>query len=195
MQFPSQPEAHPQLPQFHRNWIVTSVHSTCLDLTLKSQRGFLMASSEIVRCSCGRNYNSAVLIRCPACGKDSDNVPANSSTTGISDSSAQENMPRRLSQSATAASLKVTRNAENQAHSLAVVALVVSVIGIIGSVITCMGALFLLGDELSRPIGILLLTSGIAGILIWVFIGTFAQTVAAGVKVLVLIARSHEHSN
>jgi predicted anti-sigma-YlaC factor YlaD len=154
-----------------------------------------MASSAIVQCSCGRNYNSLVLAACPACRPDVNQVPEKSLSSSSSSNSAQGSMPRRESQGATAATREVTRDAESQASSLLVVASVVSVIGIIGGVITCLGALFLLGDETSRPIGILLLASGVAAILIWVFIGTFAQTVAAGVKVLVVIARSQEHSN
>jgi len=154
-----------------------------------------MASSKMVQCSCGRTYNSSVLDACPACRARANQISDTPSSSSSSSNFNQASMARRESRSATAATQKVTSDAESRASSLLIVASVVSVIGIIGGVITCLSALFLLRDEASRPIGILLLASGFAAILIWGFIGTFAQTVAAGVKILVVIARSQEHSN
>jgi hypothetical protein len=70
-----------------------------------------------------------------------------------------------------------------------VVAAVLAVLGVIGGIFLMVIGLLLVGNEYDRPFGIALIAAGLSGILIWVFIGSIAQTLAAGVKVLAVSAQ------
>lgn len=79
--------------------------------------------------------------------------------------------------------------AVQKASALMKISATVSVIGIIGSIMVSIAGLLLLGDDTTFAFGILLVAAGVGGVLIWVFIGSLAQTLAAGVQVLAASAR------
>lgn len=78
--------------------------------------------------------------------------------------------------------------ANAKANGLMAVAATLSIVGIIGSILVGVVGLFLLGEGDTRPVGIVIIALGLTGVLIWVFIGSFAQAVAAGVKMLAAMA-------
>jgi hypothetical protein len=148
-----------------------------------------MPSVRLVTCTCGREYNVNALNRCPACRKPyGDSETTSASSTGARPTATQtpsgnvgQGRPSLISRSADEASAKAT--------SLMKIAATVSVIGIIGSILTMVAGLLFFGDDATFAMGILLVAAGISGILLWVFIGSLAQTLAAGVKVLAESAR------
>lgn len=82
--------------------------------------------------------------------------------------------------------------ATQKAGSLSTIAAVVSVLGVVGSILLAIAGLILVGNEDARPLGVVVLASSVAGVLLWIFIGSFAQTVAAGVRVLAEGARARQ---
>jgi hypothetical protein len=146
-----------------------------------------MRENLVVECPCGEMYDGGAKTECSICGESSRKARLVSASF----------VPRTQSQSLSASAVRssfgaagsadsrsVAQQAKSQAQSLSSIAAVIAVLGVIGGIVVGVAGLLFIGDEATRPIGILLIGAGIAGVLFWVFIGAFAQTVAEGVRVL-----------
>lgn len=157
-----------------------------------------MNESIVVKCPCGRTYDAGMTIECPVCGESSKNATLMSAMggAGTPSPSSQERRTAPATPGVRAPfggpvneRRAVAQKAEAQAKSLSVIAGIISVLGIIGGVIVAFAGFIFLTDEATRPVGLLVMASGIAGILVWIFIGTFAQTIAEGVRALAALLR------
>lgn len=146
-----------------------------------------MIPSRMMICPCGRQYNAAVLKKCPVC-----QMPANSvTTTGEASTAGKGDAPRSFASTVDDAHSgaflsgrtgpnsrmlnSAISDARSQAGQLNTIAGVLSAIGITGGVIIgLLGLLLILNEE--PLVGFLLVIAGAIGVLIWTFIGTLAQT-------------------
>jgi hypothetical protein len=65
-----------------------------------------------------------------------------------------------------------------------------TVLGLSGGILHTVIGLVVLGEVSTRPLGIPEVSSALTGLLVWLFIGALAQTVAADVQVMAATARN-----
>lgn len=152
-----------------------------------------MTDNAFVECPCGETYDAGNQIYCYKCGESRRNAkPTSSGAEKSTTPSVAPPLPRFTTELPRRNSGSAAAQAERQAQSLSVISSTVSIVGIVGGIAFAVLGLVLVGDELTRPSGILLIGAGIAGILIWLFIGTFGQTIADAVRVLAQLSSDQE---